>query len=328
MTFLCLILSFAFAIPQQDLKQEPATTKTMQSVRKFKLNYGAKIEGLPANADVKVWVPVARSNIFQQVQIVKQRVPGKFSTAKGKQYGNLIGHFATNAKGADSVDFNIEYDVIRNIAKAGMAKTTLNQKRKDRFLTENKFVPTKGKPTELLSKKKLPEGAYNLGKELYEIVETYMAYDKSKPGYGNGDVLWACSSKTGNCTDFHSLFISLARNQNIPAKFEIGFPIPADKNSGKIGGYHCWAWFHTDELGWVPVDISEADKHPELKEFYFGQLTADRIGFSIGRDIELVPKSNSEPLNYFVYPHVEVNGKQWPKEKIELNFSFESNSSS
>ena len=149
-----------------------------------------------------------------------------------------------------------------------------------------------------------------------------MKYDKSQPGYGNGDAVWACDSKTGNCTDFHSLFISLARSSSIPARFEIGFPLPNDKTAGTIGGYHCWAWFHADGKGWTPVDISEADKHPELKDYYFGKLSADRVSFSIGRDIVLVPKSDAKPLNYFVYPHVEVDGKPWPKEKIKMSFSF------
>ena len=59
-----------------------------------------------------------------------------------------------------------------------------------------------------------------------------------------------------------------------------------------------------------------------MKDYYFGKLTADRISFSTGRDIELVPKSENGALNYFVYPVVEVDGKRWPKDKIKLQFSF------
>jgi hypothetical protein len=39
------------------------------------------------------------------------------------------------------------------------------------------------------------------------------------------------------------------------------------------------------EKGWVPVDISEANRNPELKEYYFGNLTEDRVRFTTGRDI-------------------------------------------
>ena len=134
--------------------------------------------------------------------------------------------------------------------------------------------------------------------------------------------MWACDSKTGNCTDFHSVFISLARSQNIPAHFEIGFPLPPERGEGTIGGYHCWAKFFVEDHGWVPVDISEADKHPEMKEYYFGNLTENRIAFTKGRDINLEPKQDGDPLNYFIYPYVEVNGKPWPSEKISLEFKY------
>jgi len=90
-----------------------------------------------------------------------------------------------------------------------------------------------------------------------------------------------------------------------------------------LGGYHCWAYFFVEGKGWVPVDISEADKHPEMKGYYFGNLTESRIMFTTGRDIDLVPKQAGAPLNYFVYPYVEVKGKLWPVEKIEKRFAFE-----
>jgi transglutaminase-like putative cysteine protease len=109
----------------------------------------------------------------------------------------------------------------------------------------------------------------------------------------------------------------------LPARFEIGFSIPTDQTAGQIAGYHCWAWFYLNERGWVPVDISEADKHPEQKEYYFGNLTADRVMFSVGRDLELVPTSANEPLNFFIYPYIEVGGRLLPNENVELQFWFE-----
>ena len=96
-----------------------------------------------------------------------------------------------------------------------------------------------------------------------------MKYDKTGTGWGRGDTLWACDSKRRNCTDFHSLFMSMARSQGIPARFEIGFPIPAAKTSGEIPGYHCWSEFYLNRKGWVPVDISEAWKNQAKKDYYF-----------------------------------------------------------
>lgn len=159
-------------------------------------------------------------------------------------------------------------------------------------------------------------------RQLYDVVDQHVAYKKEGTGWGRGDTNWVCDNGYGNCTDFHSLFMSLARSQGLPAKFEIGFSIPTDKSEGPIAGYHCWAWFHAKDKGWIPVDISEADKHPEMKEYYFGNLTADRVTFSTGRDLQLNPAPVAGQLNFFIYPHIEVGGKVLQKENLELQFSF------
>jgi hypothetical protein len=96
----------------------------------------------------------------------------------------------------------------------------------------------------------------------------------------------------------------------------------AERGAGKIGGYHRWALFHADQHDWVPVDISKADKHPEMKEYYFGNLTENRVTFSAGRDVDLLPKQAGPPLNFFVYPYVEVDGKPLGKDQMQLSFQY------
>jgi len=70
----------------------------------------------------------------------------------------------------------------------------------------------------------------------------------------------------------------------------------------------------------VPVDASEAKKHPDKREYFFGAHDENRVEFSRGRDIVLSPKQDGEPLNYFVYPYVEVDGKPWTK--VEHTFHY------
>ena len=289
--------------------------------RQYDFVYGATINDVPENAKVRVWFPIAQSSSQQTVNRTADKTPTELVTNVDAKYGNKIGYFESTSTNAP-ITFSLEYDVKRLEASVDDAAKDLSAEQKQLFLSANSLVPVDGKPQKQFKDVEVPDDSMAAGQKLYDVVEQHMKYDKSKAGYGKGDAEWACDSKTGNCTDFHSLFISLARSNNIPARFEIGFPLPNDKTEGKIGGYHCWAWFFAEGSGWAPVDISEADKHPEMKDYYFGKLTADRIAFSKGRDIELVPKSETGPLNYFVYPHVEVDGKLWPKDKIELNFSF------
>jgi hypothetical protein len=63
------------------------------------------------------------------------------------------------------------------------------------------------------------------------------------------------------------------------------------------------------------VDISEADKHPELAQYYFGALTEDRVSFTVGRDLTLDPAPASGTQNFFIYPLAEADGKTVKAEK-------------
>jgi hypothetical protein len=44
------------------------------------------------------------------------------------------------------------------------------------------------------------------------------------------------------------------------------------------------------------------------------------VQFTMGRDLVLNPKQDGEPLNYFVYPYVEVGGREFPN--VSTAFSF------
>jgi transglutaminase-like putative cysteine protease len=164
-------------------------------------------------------------------------------------------------------------------------------------------------------------GTVAKAKAAYDYLFTNMRYDKTGSGWGRGDAVWACDAKHGNCTDFHSPFIGMLRADGIPARFDIGFPFPENKDKGDIAGYHCWAEFYATKTGWIPVDISEAWKAKEKENYFFGSVDANRVQFSTGRDITLSPKQDGPPLNYFIYPYVEVDGK--PYDKLDKQFSFE-----
>jgi hypothetical protein len=145
-----------------------------------------------------------------------------------------------------------------------------------------------------------------------------MRYAKYGSGWGNGDAVFACDSERGNCTDFHSYFIALARAVGIPARFAIGAAIPSARDAGGVDGYHCWAEFYTNGKWW-PVDISEGDKCSQLSTYFFGHNPANRVEFSRGRDLILEPGPVSGPINFLAYPVLEVNGKP-VKAKVEFSF--------
>lgn len=156
---------------------------------------------------------------------------------------------------------------------------------------------------------------------IYEHVVSTVTYDKTGQGWGRGDIYYACDARRGNCTDFHAIVIGYCRALGIPARFSIGLPLPAERGRGEVKGYHCWAEFFTKETGWVPVDASEAAKNPDKRAYFFGAHDENRVEFTRGRDLTLVPKQVGPPLNYFVYPYAEADGK--PVENVTRTYTFE-----
>jgi transglutaminase-like putative cysteine protease len=291
--------------------------------RTFLFTYAATVTGLEAGQVARIWVPVPPATTDEQtVKIEKVSLPKGARTLTEKRYGNRMVYVRARANAKGKIPLTLVYRVTRREVKGQTGKKTKDTAPLERFLQADTLVPVGGKPLDLLKGKELPKDPMARARLLYDVVNKHMRYSKEGKGWGRGDAVWACDSKFGNCSDFHSLFISLARGEKLPAKFEIGFPLPEKRGAGAIPGYHCWAFFRPAGKGWVPVDISEANKNPKRRDYYFGNLTEDRVTFSTGRDIDLVPKQAGKALNFFIYPYVEVGGKEYPQDKIVRKFSF------
>jgi hypothetical protein len=291
--------------------------------REFLLVYQTTVTSLKPGQVARVWLPVPPTNDEQEAAIVTQNLPQTMQIGREATYGNHVLYTEGGADRNGQVSLSVTYRITRREVRGDASGKSIDMSDLDRFLQPDSRVPITGKPLALLAGRELPKDQLAIGRVLYDVVNNHMRYSKEGMGWGQGDSEWACDSRYGNCSDFHSLFISLARSQKIPAKFEIGFPLPEKRGEGEIAGYHCWAKFKPQSNGWVPVDISEASKNPKLREYYFGNLTEDRVTFSVGRDLVLVPEQDGPPLNFFIYPYVEVAGKPYPAEHVNRKFSFQ-----
>jgi transglutaminase-like putative cysteine protease len=289
--------------------------------RTFKFTYEVTVTGLAPGQEARIWLPVPQSTDDQEILKVEKSFPTEPSLNTETKLGNQMYYLAAKPDADGNVPLRAVYTVRRKEVKGETDKSL--QEGLDKFLQSDALAPADGKHLQLIEGKRLPDDPMDKAKDLYELVNGMMRYAKEGTDWGRGDVNWVCDSKFGNCTDFHSLFIALARSQKIPARFEIGFAVPEKRGAGDIAGYHCWAKFKPEGKGWMPVDISEANKNPKMKDYYFGNLTEDRVAFTTGRDLTLAPKQDGPPLNFFVYPHVEVGGKPYPADKVKRKFAYE-----
>ena len=301
------------------------------NARTLSFTYEAEVPAQPAGTGpIDVFIPLAATDAHQTIlrHDVKASIPGRETIES--RYGNKVWHGHVDRSDGKPITVVVDYIIQRRVFKqqrltsAGIrAYSPSERKELALALGPDLRVPISGPLIDRV-RAELPQtdpSPLARARAIYDYVIDNMEYKKVGTGWGNGDTFWACTKRYGNCTDFHALFISLARADGIPAQFEIGFPVPEDRASGAIDGYHCWTEFHLPDVGWFPIDASEAWKRKERRDFYFGTQPADRIQFSMGRDLELGDGHTTGPLNYFIYPHVEVAGKRLDNVKRSFRFS-------
>lgn len=269
---------------------------------------------------IAVWIPYPADNGGQSVLDATVQAPFSWRLTQEKRFGNRIAYFEGTAPLKEDIvlRFLVERRPYRGIPRdAAVPGTPLDPVR---YLEGDALIPLDGAIRRLAERE--GKGLTTPDKKaraFYDYVFRTMTYKKEGTRWGRGDAIWACNARYGNCTDFHSLFIGMARSAGIPARFVIGFPIPRDKGEGPIPGYHCWAEYFDLDRGWTGVDASEAWKSRRPDD-YFGVLPNDRIEFTVGRDLLLEPPQRGEALNYFIYPYVELNGRPLPEVSTHFHF--------
>jgi transglutaminase-like putative cysteine protease len=173
-----------------------------------------------------------------------------------------------------------------------------------------------------------------------ENVEYWVKDPKNKKASPVGSTTYCLTFRTGNCTDFESLWTSLARAKGIPTQIVYGsFLKPELRGQDQDQSYHCWAEFYAPGLGWLPHDVAVADLYvgeyavnadneklvrlttadgtfgpdPARVNYYFGNLDERRVVWSRNRDLIMSPRQDGEPVNALPKAYVEVDGKEHPE---------------
>ncbi|PIB39185.1 transglutaminase-like domain-containing protein [Maribacter sp. 4G9] len=265
----------------------------------FEFRYQVTIPEIKEAA--KIWIPIPQSDRFQTIGQLAIKAPVEHQIIKEKVYGNKV-MYAELTPEQSGTEIAITYHVKRREKNPYEEDAAIS-----RYLNPSRLMPL-GDRFQTLADSiiglKPNDGDIMKARALYDYIIDNMKYVKAGT-YGTGDAVYACDAMTGNCTEFHSLFISLARSTGIPSRFGVGASIPSDRNEGGIDGYHCWAEFFA-EGKWWPVDISEANKYTALATYYFGRHPANRIEFTKGRDLCFEPGPHAGPINFLAYPVMEI----------------------
>jgi transglutaminase-like putative cysteine protease len=292
---------------------------TSSQRRAFRIRYVTDLTDLPLGETVRLWIPIPHDDPHQRIAQLQVEAPWPHTAQVESVHGNHMLYLegpATAPEARVTVSYEVERAEVTTDLAAFANDGEDDRDRWSRYLAPTRLVVVDDSLRSISSRVAPPQGGtLATARAYYDHVLGEMAYDKSGEGWGRGDSLYACSAGTGNCTDFHSYFKSLCMAAGIPTRFQIGMWGDYARRPGEeyqTGSYHCWAEFYVPGRGWVPVDISEADKAPAKADYFFGSHSDNRCTLSTGRDVVLEPAQDGPPLNYFVDPYAEVGGRPHP----------------
>jgi transglutaminase-like putative cysteine protease len=312
------LLSFRLPLIVMFAAWASAASAELPKVRNLRLNFNCEISALPPDTKtVDLWVPIPPTNERQTIKLLNENNLTAGRMTKDKTIGNQLYYQrfdATDKKTPMKVELIYDVEVHEEtVAEAKELISTSAEVPSEGFapyLRETSMIPIKGRITDLARTIKLPDGEpLRAGRAIYDHLVDSMIYNYLSPGAGKGNAVWACDSKTGDCTDFHSVFIGVCRWRGIPADHVFGLPLPPEKSEGDAKHCHCWAQFWAANIGWIPIDASRANKFPKDREYYFGTLGSTWVTLAHGRDVVLEPPQQGPPLNMLHGPVAEVDDK-------------------
>lgn len=331
----------------QDAKSAPAAPKEA----KFAVRNELKVIVPPDAKKVRVWFAYPREDANQTVGSVKVDSSGLPHRLEKDADGNTFLYVEAVDPKVKEFVISETFDIARReqLTQPDAAKTRpltaeeTAEHKKDLEANANVVIDADVQKlaAEITKGEKNPVKAARLIYD-WELgnVEYWVKDPTKKKASPVGSTKYCMENRTGNCTDFHSLWTSLARASGIPTRMVYGSFLKADLDGkDKDQSYHCWPEFFAPGIGWIPHDVAVADifagefplnadntekvklttadgyngPDPKKVEWYFGNLDARRVTWSVGRDLTLNPKQDGGPVNALPKAYVEIDGKVHPE---------------
>ncbi len=336
-----LSVAIALAAPAPTNQQTPAVNAPHELRAEF--SYTVTLEK-PADGakTLELWLPAPSDDAWQKVKELK--VEGApYRITQERRYGNRIIYIKLNTAQLPltvTERFTIDRKEMRVLAADPASGIASAQKygQGRSLLTAEPYLPVGGRfATEAAEFTAGKTTTLEKARALYDhiVATTQYDYKHESPKYAIGDAEFVCDYKKGNCSDLHSYFLSLARSVGIESQLVYGLPIGGVPipdplpTEGKITSYHCWVLFRDPQRGWVPLDAADGRRWLDAgnttnKDYDFGNLfvTRSAVMMSRGRNLTLTPPQNAGPLNNFIYPYAEADGKPVTM-KTEIRYRLE-----
>jgi len=317
---------------------------------RFELRNEVKVKVPEGATRVRVWMALPQEEDAQQVSDLRVEAPYPWQIARDSE-GSRVLYLATeNPREREFTivtTFTVLRSEVRHSVDAAKARpiSDVDRARFAEYLQPSKYVVIDDEIRRLSAQ--IVGGETNpvlASRKIYDWVLANVDYWVKDPEHKKaspvGSTTYCLTFRTGNCTDFESLWTSLARASGIPTQIVYGsFLKPELRDRNEDQSYHCWAMFYAPGLGWVPQDVAVADLYkadipitpanaklvrlttsdgtfgadPAKVNYFFGNLDERRVVWSHNRDLILSPKQDGEPVNALPKAYIEVDGKVLPE---------------
>ncbi|MFY9341340.1 MAG: transglutaminase domain-containing protein [Planctomycetota bacterium] len=334
----------------------PLPPSPFQPTGKFQVEHTLTVPAPPGSKDVKVWFPLPRVEDGQSIADLKVDGPDGWREATDNQ-GNRYAYAAVAAPG-EKVVVKTSFTVTRKeqcVAVDRAATRPLTDAERQEHaaeLADHKHVVANDEIKKLAAEIRGSEtNPAIVSRKLYDWVLANVEYWVKDPSkwkaspVGSSD--YCLKNRTGNCTDFHSLWTALARASGIPTRMKYGSLFkPSLDGVDKDASYHCWPEAWLPNIGWVPNDVAVADIYvapitiddnnrdrvtlttadgykgpdPLMVEYHFCCLDPRRVTWTLGRDLTMDPKQSGAPVNMNAKGYVEVDGAEFTKFDRKMTF--------
>src|ERR1700690_910536 len=125
-----------------------------QDSRHFTFHYAFTVRNLPAGKKVRIWIPAAQSDAYQEVKIISAQGDLPLRRTSESRFGNHIYFAETSGSTQPELHFDVEYDVTRHerVAlgqSAHLVAASLSSAEKQQDLQPDVLVPVTGLPADL-----------------------------------------------------------------------------------------------------------------------------------------------------------------------------------
>jgi len=201
--------------------------------------------------------------------------------------GILYWDISNSPKSGDSLSFKVRftftgYEIVSEVDPENIPPYDVNDPQYKLYTRFERFVESADpKIVEIANQVAGDEtNPYRIARKFYDYVIDTANYKLL--GKGLLGAKYLATNGVGECGDYASLFIALARAKGIPARPVVGYWAISGTDQT-----HVWAEFYIEGLGWIPVDPTIGQD--QKRDYYFGNMDNRRVILNKGFNVKLTP---------------------------------------